>query len=95
MENINIILSILAVIAGGLFFLASYLYIKPFGEKLENLCRMILKMDNTLENIRNDAGVMRSDLNVLQRDLKSAFRQIDELKVENNRLWEKIVELSK
>lgn len=43
MENIYVILSILTIIAGALFFLASWLYIKPFNEKLENLSRMMEK----------------------------------------------------
>lgn len=80
MDNIYILLSILAIIAGGLFFLASWLYIKPFNEKLENLSRMMEKIDSTLENFRIDVGSMRSDINVMQRDLKTAFAYIDELK---------------
>ncbi|MCQ2599679.1 MAG: hypothetical protein MJ187_04915 [Alphaproteobacteria bacterium] len=89
MENVYVILSILTIIAGALFFLASWLYIKPFNEKLENLSRMMEKINNTLENLRVDAGSMRTDISVLQRDLKTAFNYIDELKAEIKELKEK------
>lgn len=89
MENIYVILSILTIIAGALFFLASWLYIKPFNEKLENLSRMMEKINNTLEGLRIDGGSMRTDITVLQRDLKTAFKYINELKEEIKNLKEK------
>ena len=95
MDNLYLALSILALIASALFFLASWLYIKPFNEKLENLFRMMEKIDNTLENFRIDVGSMRSDINVMQRDLKTAFTYIDELKKDNRQLWARIEQLQK
>lgn len=89
MENIYILISILSIFCGAMFFLTTVLYMRPIEAKLELIQSTIEKMNSTLETIKNDAREMRTDISVLQRDLKTAFNYIDELKAEIKELKEK------
>lgn len=69
-----------SAVVGLLFFVISYLVSKPIKQSLDDVKSSIAEMKSALEAIRNDTANMRSEIELTKRDLKTAFRYVDELK---------------